>query len=393
MSESSQASGSKLLNRIDAKGQKKILTCDGGGILGLMSVEILAKIEADLRARLGADDKFVLADYFDFVCGTSTGAIIAACISTGMSVAQIRQFYLDSGKQMFDPAGLLERLKYKYEDEPLAKKLQAILSETLGTDSTLGSPSIRTLLMMVMRNATTDSPWPICNNPRAKYNQRQRPDCNLDIPLWQLVRASTAAPTYFPPETITLNPKSASPYSFIFVDGGVTTYNNPAYLAFQMATAKPYAINWPIGKDRLLVVSIGTGGAARGQANLKASEMNLLYSATTIPGALMNAASAGWDMACRSLGSCQFGGPIDREFGAMLDSDPGAPNFSGPKLFTYLRYDPDVSREGLDALGLKNVNPDHVQKLDSIDYMDEIRTVGTTFAQKYVVSKHFEGFA
>jgi hypothetical protein len=42
-----------VLERIEADGPKRILACDGGGILGLMSVEILAKIEADLRAKTG----------------------------------------------------------------------------------------------------------------------------------------------------------------------------------------------------------------------------------------------------------------------------------------------------------------------------------------------------
>ena len=63
---------SKLIARIDSPVPKKILTCDGGGILGLISVEILARIEADLRTRLNKPD-LVLADWFDFVCGTSTG--------------------------------------------------------------------------------------------------------------------------------------------------------------------------------------------------------------------------------------------------------------------------------------------------------------------------------
>ena len=67
-----------LIQRMQSPGPKKILACDGGGILGLMSVEILAKLEDDLRQKLGAKADFVLADYFDFVCGTSTGAIIAA---------------------------------------------------------------------------------------------------------------------------------------------------------------------------------------------------------------------------------------------------------------------------------------------------------------------------
>ena len=97
--------------RVRQKGPKRILTCDGGGILGLMSVEILAKIEAVLRDRSG-NRKLLLADYFDFVCGTSTGAIIATCIAIGMEVEQIRAFYLQSGPLMFEKASLVNRLRY-----------------------------------------------------------------------------------------------------------------------------------------------------------------------------------------------------------------------------------------------------------------------------------------
>ncbi|MBS4052824.1 MAG: patatin-like phospholipase family protein, partial [Methylomonas sp.] len=291
-----------ILDRMQAPGPKKILACDGGGILGLMSVEILAKLEYDLRVALGKDDKFVLADYFDFVCGTSTGAIIAACIASGMSMDKIRQFYLNSGEQMFDKASLLKRLRYSYNDEPLAKLLKKAFDEQLvESNATLGSSKLRTLLMMVMRNHSTDSPWPVSNNPLAKYNDLSRRDCNLFLPLWQLVRASTAAPTYFPPEVVTFAEGSPEEYNFIFVDGGVTTYNNPAYLAFQMATAAPYKIDWPTGEDRLLIVSVGTGGAAKTLADdTGAEDLNLLHFAKNIPSALMNAASAGWDMACRT---------------------------------------------------------------------------------------------
>src|SRR5258705_10348526 len=113
-----------------------------------------------------------------------------------MPVAKLMDFYVSAGEQMSEKASLLKRLKYKYQDEPLARMLQAVLGPT----TTLGSDSIRTLLLLVMRNATTDSPWPISNNPYARYNDRARADCNLNFPLWQLVRASTAAPVYFPPE-------------------------------------------------------------------------------------------------------------------------------------------------------------------------------------------------
>lgn len=381
-----------LIARMKGLAPKKILACDGGGILGLMSVEILARLEDELRVKLGRGADFVLADYFDFVCGTSTGAIIAACISLGMPMARIRKFYEDSGAQMFDKASLLKRLNYKYNDEPLAKMLQNELGKALGGDTTLGSPALRTLLMMVMRNASTDSPWPISNNPFAKYNQLPRKDCNLRLPLWQLVRASTAAPTFFPPEVVTLAEGTPEAYTFIFVDGGVTTYNNPAFLAFQMATAAPYAVNWATGVDRLLVVSVGTGGAAKAKLDLKASNMHLLYNASTLPGALMNAAAAGWDMACRMLGDCRFGGPIDREFGAMIGAAGAEPNWTGPKLFTYLRYDPDVTPQGLVALGLPDIDAQAMQEMDSVQHTPDIQRVGKAFAAKHVSLEHLGGF-
>ncbi len=376
-----------VVERIEAPGPKKILSCDGGGILGLMSVEILARLEADLRVEQRNPD-LLLCDYFDFVCGTSTGAIMAACIAAGMSTKQLRTFYRDSGRQMFDKAALFKRLHYSYNKEPLARKLQAEFSAALGADTTLGSPGLRSVLMMVMRNATTDSPWPVSNNPFAKYNQRERDDCNLDLPLWQLVRASTAAPTFFPPEVVTLG-KGKKAYTFVFVDGGVTTYNNAAFLAYQMATAAPYNINWTTGTDQLLIVSVGTGSAPAARPNLKPDDMWLLDNAKTLPGALMNAASAGWDMACRLVGECRYGRPIDREIGDMI----GAATSTGAKQFAYVRYDPDVSQAGLDALGLPHIKSADVQTLDSIDFIPQIQEVGAAYAAAHVkTAEHLRGF-
>ena len=389
-----------VIARMQSPGPKKILTCDGGGILGLMSVEILAKLETDLRARLGKPG-LVLADYFDFVCGTSTGAVIASCIAAGMDMQKLRAFYLGSGQQMFDKASVFKRLQYSYNDEPLAAKLRTELNRALGyTDTvppaTLGDAGLRTLLLMVMRNHTTDSPWPVSNNPFAKYNQRDRKDCNLDLPLWQLVRASTAAPTFFPPEVVTFAPDTADEYQFVFVDGGVTTYNNPAFLAFQVATAEPYGVSWATGVQNLLIVSVGTGSAAKARPDLKAEEPWWLYQAnTSIPSALMNAASAGWDMACRMLGECRFGMPIDREIGDMVLAPSAASattNWTGPKLFTYVRYDPDVTQAGLNDLGLTAVKAENVQLIDAVKFTNDIQRVGRAFAERHVSLEHLYTF-
>jgi uncharacterized protein len=381
---------------ISTQRPKKILACDGGGILGLISVEILAGLEEKLRSKLDKPD-LVLADFFDFVCGTSTGAIIATCISAGMTMDQIRDFYLSSGEQMFDKASILKRLHYSYNDEPLAKKLRSELNRALGYAADgelakLGDPNLRTLRMLGMRNHTTDSPWPVCNNPHAKYNQTDRKDCNLNLPLWQLVRASTAAPTFFPPDIVTFAEGEKDEYSFVFVDGGVTTYNNPAFLAFQMATAYPYKIKWPTGVDNLLIVSVGTGSAAMARPDLAAGDLWLLDHAKNIPSALMNAASAGWDMACRMVGHCRFGNELDHEVGDMVITDQAPENWTGNKLFSYLRYDPDVSAKGLKALGLDDIEPEGVQVMDSVKHIKDIQRVGKVYAEETVELAHLGSF-
>lgn len=367
-----------LKERIKPAGQKKILALDGGGIRGMMTVEVLAGIEKILRESL-KNDKLVLADWFDFFAGTSTGAIIATCLSLGMSTDEIREFYLESGTEMFDKSFLLKRFRYKYEDKKLAGKLQ----DVFGAKTTLGSAKLRTLLMMVMRNVSTDSPWPLSNNPSAKYNQKDREDCNLNLPLWQLVRASTAAPVYFPPEVI-----NTGKHEFIFEDGGITTYNNPSFQAFLMATTEPYKLNWQVGENKLLVVSIGTGTSPQANANLDPSEMNLLYNAGSIPSALMYSALNEQDFLCRTFGNCLAGDELDREVGDMK----GMKGPVNPKLFTYLRYNAELTFEGLKKLGITNIKPEDVQKLDSTDHIKELQRVGRAVVDKQVSRDHFSDF-
>jgi uncharacterized protein len=351
-----------LRDKLQKTGARKLLACDGGGIRGIISVEILAKIEADLRTSSGKPE-LVLADYFDYVAGTSTGAIIATLIALGFSTEQIRDFYLKSGAEMFEKAKLWERFRTKFRDD----KLSAMMRDIVGEDTTLGSDKLQTLLLVVLRNATTDSPWPLSNNPSAKYNDRTRADCNLLLPLWQLVRASTAAPTYFPPERVIVGP-----HDFVFVDGGVTMYNNPAFQLFLMATAEPYRLTWPTGADRMMIVSVGTGASANAKADLSPDEMTLLYNAGTIPSALMAAALYEQDFLCRIFGNCVAGDLLDREVGTVVGQ--GIPGTA--KLFTYARYNAERSAEGLAELGLAGMNPAYVQQMDSVEHIAEMQQVG-----------------
>jgi patatin-like phospholipase len=360
--------------------QKKLLALDGGGIRGLITLQILARFERILReAKAGGNPDFRLAQYFDYIGGTSTGAIIAAALAMGMSVAEIGHFYLSNAIQMFSRAGYLQRFRYKYIDE----KLSAQLKSVLGPETTLGSDKLQTLLMMVLRNATTDSPWPLSNNPCAKYNDRTLPNCNLELPLWQLIRASTAAPTYFPPELVHIGQQE-----FLFVDGGVTTYNNPAFQLFLMATLEPYLLKWSTGEDKLLLVSVGTGTAPLAKATLRAEDMSLLYNAGCIPSALMFASLNEQDFLCRAFGYCLSGPPLDSEIGDMKRDR----SFGDSKLFTYVRYNAELSEDGLSSLGLPGIRPDDVRSLDSIDHMEELKQIGEAVADTQVREEHFGNF-
>ncbi|MGZ9080457.1 MAG: patatin-like phospholipase family protein [Burkholderiales bacterium] len=370
----------------------KLLALDGGGIRGIITIEVLGEIERLLQDEFGAGDDFTLAQYFDYVAGTSTGAVIATCLSLGMRVEEIRKFYLESAELMFEKAALFKRLRYKFEDEPLANKLRTVFAEKTGESMpTLGSAGLQTLLMMVLRNATTDSPWPLSNNPKAKYNcPADRPGCNLELPLWQVVRGSTAAPTYFPPEQIDVGNNR-----FIFVDGGVTMYNNPAFQLFLMATVEPYNLGWKTKRpEDMLLVSLGTGTSPQPNGALDPDQMNLLFNASAIPSALMFAALNEQDFLCRIFGKCLQGDPLDRELGSLVDGS-GAFGSRGPvdpKLFTYVRYNAELSKEGLTELGLGEIEPEHVQKLDSVKHKHELLRVGEAVAKSKVKAEHFQGF-
>lgn len=370
-------------DRVNGEGPRKLLALDGGGIRGVLTLEILAEIEDIVRSKLGKDA--VLGDYFDYIAGTSTGAIIAAGLSRGMPVSEIRTVYDEHGKEMFDSAFILDRYRYKFD----SARLQLLMQRTFGAQTTFGDDDLKTLLMVVLRNATTDSPWPLSNNPKAKYNDPGRPDCNLRFPLWQLVRASTAAPTYFPPELITFGE-----HKFVFVDGGVTMYNNPAFQLFLMATLGAYRLGWLTGEDKMLLVSVGTGTAAKADDSLRPGDMNLLYNAKSIPAALMSAALNEQDLLCRVFGRCRHGAGIDREIEDLIDDGDGDDRLGlrGDRMFTYMRYNADLSEGGLTALGLPEIRPEDVQKMDSVDHIQELQAIGQAVANRDVDAAHFKGF-
>lgn len=361
---------------------KKLLALDGGGIRGVLSIEILAALESRLRALYGSE--IVLADYFDYIGGTSTGAIIAAALALGKPVSDVRQQYESLGKKIFRKRVLPMRVVSRYPDQPLTSELEHFF----GRHRTLGDPALRSLLLLVLHNAATDSVWPLSNCTRAKYNRPDRylnspPDCNLDLSLTTLIRGSTAAPIYFAPQEIQVGASR-----FIFQDGGVTPFNNPAMLMFLMATLPEYGLNWPVGEDRLLLMSVGTGASAAVHPGLVARRVNVMFEAKNLPSVFMNGASVGQDLMCRAFGRTRVGDPIDLEFGDRRDLD----GVTG-SAFTYLRYNADLSDKALAQHGITKRSAQHrLRKLDAVGSISQLQALGARVGATIDLDRDFKGF-
>jgi hypothetical protein len=238
---------------------------------------------------------------------------------------------------------------------------------------------------------STDSPWPISSNPFAKYNDLNRKDCNLRIPLWQLVRASTAAPVFFPPEVLRWDPSDPKK-TFVFVDGGITPYNNPSFLLYRMATQPAYRLNWKTGEQNLLLISVGTGAAP---ATTQATDRNLVGNMKNLPGELMYGIQVDQDINCRTFGRCVHGAEVDHEIGNMVlsEEEEQAGATGHGRFFRYARYNVDLSKEGLAELGIKDVSPAAVQQMDAVDQMPNLRRIGAAVATRDVrAEQHFGSF-
>ncbi len=382
-----------LLDRYKDERPRRLLALDGGGIRGLITLGILQKMEAIVQEKTG----LALCEYFDYIGGTSTGAIIAAGLARGMTTADLIKFYKAYGREMFDPSTLIERFKYLHTADPLIRQLQQVFGPT----TTLDPDGLKCLLLVVTKNVTTDSAWPVSSNPDAKYNDPSRTNNNLRMPLWKLVRASTAAPVYFPAEIMTWDEKRPSEAA-VFVDGGMTPYNNPAFLLYRMATEPAYRLSWTKGEKNLLLISVGTGAAESLGATAAAPNRNIVSTVAGLPGALMYAMQVEQDISCRTVGRCTFGAPLDRELmdlvprsitpGMTLEQCYAAPKKSLTedlgRSFLYARYNADLSRAGLSALGFPKVDADIIQKMDCPDNIPALLEIGQAAARE-VRSDHF----
>jgi hypothetical protein len=348
---------------------------------------MLREVESTLRKQHGGDENFRLCDYFDLIAGTSTGAIIAAALSLGMAVDEVHAHYLDLGKFVFKRSLLRwGALRAKFDKDKVRQALMGVLG-----DRHLDSKDFRTGLLVMTKRLDTGSGWPITNNPKAKYfkaGTKATTIPNADYPLWQVVRASTAAPYFFDPETMTIGRSDAELKAVTgdFVDGGVSPSNNPSLQALMTATMEGYRLGWKTGEQDLLVVSVGTGKAdpAAGHANL--IEGTAALHAVLSLKALMEDCADQVEAVMQWLSRSPTARRIDREM------DKAQPALSGQAVCSYLRYnvllEPDWCKDQLGetftAEALKSL-----EAMDQPENIPELDRIGRLAGRKLVKEEHF----
>jgi hypothetical protein len=322
-------------------GRKRILSLDGGGVRGIISIAFLLRIEKLLRQRFGAAAR--LGDHFDFIGGTSTGAIIACALALGYSADHLKDFYTREARLAFRRRRwVVPLLQSKFDARALRQQIEVVVG-----NRTLDTEDLITGFCLIAKRMDTGSPWIISNDPRAPYwEDGSKHIGNRHYPLLNLVRASTAAPHYFDPELLPILPDSPDRpghSSFgLFIDGGVSPYNNPALALFQLVTFKAFGIQWPTGVPQLGIVSIGTGGSRERVAPEYAGVgANLKLAFHALQSMMRDSESLALTL-MQWLGESPQPWVINSEIGDLAGEAP-----PGGKLFHLLRYDVRLEKDWL----------------------------------------------
>ena len=336
---------SHLLERFNKPGQKKILSLDGGGIRGALTLGYLKKMEDILKAKFPDQPNFRLCDYFDLIGGTSTGSIIAASLAIGKTVDEIIKLYMDLGGKIFgekrnwwNPMETMKWLKANYSYKAMEDGLKFAYG-----DLTLGSKELKTGLCIVAKRADTNSIWPLINHPKGKFFDTELGK-NKDIPLWMAVRASSAAPTYFAPQMIEVMQDQLA----AFIDGGLSMANNPSLTLLMIATLGGFPFRWEMSEDNLLLVSVGTGYSIFKKYAKEIDDSTMLSWAANIPDMLMQDASWQNRVMMQWLSNSPTADYMDMEIEKM-DGD----YLAGKPVLSYLRYNFRITEDDLNALDFK----------------------------------------
>lgn len=182
----------------------RILSLDGGGLLGAFSASVLATYEAECKQVHGKS----LVEHFDLIVGTSTGGILAIGLAMGVPAADLVGFYRDKGKDIFPKtAGVRGWVKPifnlftpSYRPEALRAELERVLQSNTMGDAMTG-------LVIPTYDATAGEIY-LFKTPHHR-------DCSqhADVAAVDVALATSAAPTYFPAHEV--------PGRGIYIDGGI----------------------------------------------------------------------------------------------------------------------------------------------------------------------------
>jgi len=339
---------------------KRILSIDGGGVRGVFSLEILRRIESILAERSGRGSDFVLADHYDFIGGTSTGSIIAAFLSLGRRVEEISSFYFDHAPAIFEVKASAALVRTLFDGEVLARALQKQLDDGTGEALHLGSGRLRTRFAAIARNATRHDTHVFANFS----------EDGLHLPLWQILRASSATPSFFGPEIIEGDE---------YVDGGVGAHKNPAFALYLLATALGGGLEWPEGTDELSLTSVGTGRVSARYPLKPVLALNQIDAALHGLRAITDATVSQADELCRLFGESKFGPAPSGEW-------RGRPSQGR---FSYLRYDHRFTekQEAASCKATRSSKPFGVADLRNLMIL---KGIGMEYAEATVLPEHLD---
>lgn len=226
----------------------RILSIDGGGIRGIIPAKILSELENELKA---INPGKALHQYFDLICGTSTGAIIAVGLALGIPAKELMQFYKLHANAIFPRWYALPRpVKGLVTPIYSSKKLRKLLKDIFSKANN-GTPPL-------LNDLKTNVCIPSFNGNTGEINifkTRHHSDYTHDykLPAHEVALSSASAPVYFPPHTFQYDNDLGSGTNINMIDGGIFA-NNPTLIGILEATEK-------LGKkfSELQVISLGTG--------------------------------------------------------------------------------------------------------------------------------------